>query len=85
MKVLIVHAHPEPQSFTSALMARAVQTLGGQGHEVSVSDLYSMNWNPVASAADFGKRKDAGYLTYAIEQRENVAARMIAPDIAAEL
>jgi NAD(P)H dehydrogenase (quinone) len=85
MKVLIVHAHPEPQSFTSALMARAVQTLSAQGHEVSVSDLYAMNWNPVASEADFGKRKDGEYLTYAIEQRENVAAQTIAPDIAAEL
>lgn len=85
MKVLIVHAHPEPQSFTTSMLTRAVETLSGQGHEVSVSDLYAMNWNPVASAADFGARKNANYLTYALEQRENVAAGAIAPDIAAEL
>jgi NAD(P)H dehydrogenase (quinone) len=33
MKVLVVHAHPEPQSFTAALRDQAVSTLQGQGHE----------------------------------------------------
>jgi NAD(P)H dehydrogenase (quinone) len=85
MKVLIVHAHPEPQSFTTSMLHRAVRTFEAQGHEVMVSDLYAMNWNPVASAADFGARRNADYLVYALEQRENVAANAIAPDIAAEL
>jgi NAD(P)H dehydrogenase (quinone) len=85
MKVLIVHAHPEPQSFTTSMLHCAVRTLEAQGHEVMVSDLYAMNWNPVASAADFGARRNADYLVYALEQRENVAANAIAPDIAAEL
>ncbi|WP_028222756.1 NAD(P)H-dependent oxidoreductase [Paraburkholderia oxyphila] len=85
MKVLIVHAHPEPQSFTTSMQHCAVRTLEAQGHEVMVSDLYAMNWNPVASAADFGMRRNADYLVYALEQRENVAAQAIAPDIAAEL
>ena len=39
-KVLIVHAHPEPKSLTSALKDFAVETLEAQGHEVQVSDLY---------------------------------------------
>jgi NAD(P)H dehydrogenase (quinone) len=85
MKVLIVHAHPEPQSFTASMMHRAVHTLEAQGHEVMTSDLYAMNWNPVASPADFGARRNADYLVYALEQRENVAGDTIAPDIAAEL
>ncbi|MFD1554662.1 NAD(P)H-dependent oxidoreductase [Paraburkholderia silviterrae] len=85
MKVLIVHAHPEPQSFTTSMQHCAVRTLEAQGHEVMVSDLYAMNWNPVASEADFGMRRNADYLVYALEQRENVAAQAIAPDIAAEL
>lgn len=85
MKVLIVHAHPEPQSFTTSMKDCAVRTLEAQGHEVMVSDLYAMNWNPVASAADFGMRRNADYLVYALEQRENVAAQAIAPDIAVEL
>ncbi|CAE6851690.1 Glutathione-regulated potassium-efflux system ancillary protein KefF [Paraburkholderia aspalathi] len=85
MKVLIVHAHPEPQSFTASMQRHAVETLQAQGHEVIVSDLYAMNWNPVVSAADFGTRKNSDYLVYALEQRENVAAGTIAPDIRAEL
>lgn len=85
MKVLIVHAHPEPQSFTAAMLARANETLREQGHEVWVSDLYAMNWNPVASADDFGIRKNEQYLAYALEQRENVVTGTIAPEIAAEL
>lgn len=85
MKVLIVHAHPEPQSFTGAMLGQAVATLTAEHHEVMVSDLYAMGWNPVASAADFGVRKNQEYLVYALEQRENVAAGAIAPDIAEEL
>jgi len=64
MKVLIVHAHPEPNSFTAALRDQAVETLKAQGHEVQVSDLYAMNWNPVASANDFSARENPDYLVY---------------------
>src|SRR5688572_29059473 len=58
MNILIVHAHPEPQSFCTAMKDLAVATLGGAGHSVQVSDLYAMNWNPVASAADFPRRSN---------------------------
>ncbi|WP_137973794.1 NAD(P)H-dependent oxidoreductase [Pseudomonas sp. F(2018)] len=85
MNILIVHAHPEPQSFCTAMKDLAVATLGGAGHSVQVSDLYAMNWNPVASAADFPQRSNPDYLVYALEQREAVKADSIADDIAAEL
>ncbi|NVZ52527.1 NAD(P)H-dependent oxidoreductase [Pseudomonas sp. B6002] len=85
MKVLIVHAHPEPQSFTAALRDKAIATLQGQGHEVQVSDLYTMHWNPVASAADFSSRENPDYLVYALEQRLGVKKQSIAADIQAEL
>ncbi|AOE78864.1 NAD(P)H dehydrogenase [Pseudomonas lurida] len=85
MKVLIVHAHPEPQSFTAALRDQAVATLEGQGHEVKVSDLYAMQWNPVASAADFSSRENPDYLVYALEQRVGVKNQSIAADIQGEL
>ena len=85
MKVLIVHAHPEPQSFTAALRDQAIATLQGQGHEVQVSDLYAMNWNPVASAADFSLRENPDYLVYALEQRLGVKKQSIAADIQSEL
>ena len=85
MKVLIVHAHPEPKSFTAALRDQAVATLEGQGHEVQVSDLYAMNWNPVASADDFSSRENPEYLVYALEQRLGVKSQSLAPDIQQEL
>ncbi|RYY79435.1 MAG: flavodoxin family protein [Moraxellaceae bacterium] len=85
MNVLIVHAHPEPQSFTTAMKDLAVQELTNAGHQVEVSDLYALNFNPVASAADFGSRKNPDYLVYALEQRINYENQTIAPDIAAEI
>ncbi|MBO9550467.1 NAD(P)H-dependent oxidoreductase [Pseudomonas sp.] len=85
MKVLIVHAHPEPQSFTAALRNQAAQTFRAQGHEVQVSDLYAMGWNPVASADDFSHRENPEYLVYALEQRLGVKSGSIAPDIQREL
>lgn len=85
MNVLIVHAHPEPKSFTAALRDQAVQSLQEQGHVVQVSDLYAMNWNPVASADDFASRDNPDYLVYALEQRQAVKSGGLAKDIQQEL
>jgi NAD(P)H dehydrogenase (quinone) len=85
MKVFIVSATPEPKSFIASMARASVETMRELGHEVTHSDLYAMNWNPVASAADFGTRKNPDYLTYALEQRTNVAQGTLAPDIQAEL
>lgn len=85
MKVLIVFAHPEPRSFNAAMKDAAVQLLQDAGNEVIVSDLYAMNFNPVASGADFAVRADPDYLVYALEQRNAVKSGQLAPDIAAEL
>ncbi|MBC9251214.1 NAD(P)H dehydrogenase [Pseudomonas alcaligenes] len=85
MNVLIVHAHPESQSFSAALARQAQQTLEQQGHRVQVSDLYAMQWNPVASAADFSARENPDYLVYALEQRQGVKNHSLAADIQQEL
>ena len=85
MNVLIVHAHPEAKSFNTALMTLAKEQLTQAGHCVEVSDLYEMNWNPVASAYDFAQRKSPDYLVYALEQRYNFDQQAIAPDIAIEI
>lgn len=85
MKIFLVHAHPEPRSFCAALKDRAVATLTAAGHEVRLSDLYAMGFDPVAKAADFASRRDPDYLNYALEQRHNEAAGGLAPEIRAEL
>lgn len=85
MKILIVHAHPEPKSFCSAMKDTAVETFQSLGHEVQVSDLHQMNWNPVASGDDFEVRSQPDYLVYALEQRESYKSGKISPDIQAEI
>lgn len=69
MKILIVYAHHESKSFNAALLARSVETLTRHGHEVKISDLYAMNFNPVATAADFRERRFADVLQYDREQK----------------
>ncbi len=85
MKYLIVHAHPETASFTAAMRDRIVSALKADAHEVEVSDLYAMNFNPVLSAEDFRERQDPDHLTYALEQRHNWKNKTLSADIAAEI
>ncbi len=85
MLIHLVHAHPEPNSFTAAMRDVIMATCEAEGHTVTLSDLYAMNFNPVLSAADFGERRDTDHLTYALEQRHNWQTGTLAPDIAAEI
>ncbi len=85
MNILIVHAHPEPKSFTTAMKNLAVEQLQQAGHEVVISDLYAMNFNPVASAQDFSDRVNPDYLVYALEQRKGFENKTIAADIQCEV
>ncbi|MDQ0749482.1 NAD(P)H dehydrogenase (quinone) [Streptomyces africanus] len=50
---LIVHAHPEPQSFSTAQMTAAAQCLGDAGYRVDVLDLYADGWAPVLAREEF--------------------------------
>jgi NAD(P)H dehydrogenase (quinone) len=85
MNVLIVHAHPEPRSFNTALRDHSVKIFDDLGHAVKVSDLYRMGFNPVAGPADFGDRADPDYLVYALEQRHGHETETLAADITAEI
>jgi NAD(P)H dehydrogenase (quinone) len=85
MNVLIVHAHPEPRSFASALKDAAVTELAGAGHTVQVSDLYAMGFDPRVSRADFTTVADAGYFKPQREQLHASGNAGFAPEIRAEL
>jgi NAD(P)H dehydrogenase (quinone) len=85
MNVFIVFAHPESQSFNAALKDLSVQVLADAGHQVEVSDLYAMDFEPVASARDFGQRAREDYLVYALEQRHGYQTQTLAPDILVEI
>jgi NAD(P)H dehydrogenase (quinone) len=53
MNVLWIFAHPEPHSLNGFLATQGQQALRAEGHEVEVSDLYAMGWNPVVDAAGY--------------------------------
>ncbi|EZQ12586.1 NAD(P)H dehydrogenase [Halopseudomonas bauzanensis] len=85
MKVLIVHAHPEPASYTSTLQRIACEHFRQRGDEVEISDLYAMNFNPVASTEDFTQRANPDYLVYALEQRHAFEQGALQTDIQREI
>jgi NAD(P)H dehydrogenase (quinone) len=85
MNVLIVHAHPERQSFNGALTYRAHRTLEAAGHVVEISDLYAMRFKATADHDDFAAgRVDAGYLRIDKEQTHAHENGTTAADILAE-
>ncbi len=85
VRVLLVHAHPEPQSFNGALTRVAVQTLEADGHDVVVSDLYAMRFKAVADADDFcAAREDPDYLRIDREQTFAHQHGSLAADIVVE-
>lgn len=85
MKVLIVYAHHEPRSFNSALLARSLKQLSALGHEVRLSDLYAMRFNPVATADDFRERRFPDVLQYDREQKHAWQRAAFCDDIACEI
>src|SRR5215469_18028323 len=53
LRFFIVHAHHEPTSFNGAMTREAVAALQAAGHEVVVSDLYAMGFDPVSDRRNF--------------------------------
>lgn len=84
MNVLIVYAHPEPRSFNAALKDAAAAALVEAGHQVQVSDLYAMNFNPVVQLSEFPQRANPDHFHLQREQRNAVLTGTVAPDVAAE-
>ena len=84
MHVLIVHAHMEPTSFTTALTNTAVATIKAAGHTVEVSDLYASEFDPVAGRHDFKGVADAQRFHYQTEQAKAAAEKSFADQLAVE-
>jgi len=85
MRVFIVHAHHEPQSLNGALTRAAAAALAAVGHEVVVSDLYAMQFNPVSDRRNFATVKDPEYLRQQTEEIYASENNGYAPDIRAEM
>ena len=52
MRLLVVHCHPVPDSFTASLRDTVVTAAEGAGHTVEVLDLYAEGFDPVMSERD---------------------------------
>ncbi|MER6936381.1 NAD(P)H-dependent oxidoreductase [Nocardioides sp. NPDC127514] len=65
---LIVHAHPESRSFSSAQMTTASQALRDAGYRVDVIDLYSDDWAPVLDRGEF-EPVEGHFKPQALQQR----------------
>jgi NAD(P)H dehydrogenase (quinone) len=85
LNVLIVHAHHEPASFNNAMTAVAVNALSGAGHEVRVSDLYAMAFDPVSDRRNFLTTANADRLDQQAEERHAAKHDGFAPDVAGEM
>jgi NAD(P)H dehydrogenase (quinone) len=57
MNFLVIYAHPNPGSFSHAILEKTVEELTSQNHIVNVRDLYALNFDPVLKPADFTRSK----------------------------
>jgi NAD(P)H dehydrogenase (quinone) len=85
MRVFIVYAHHEPTSFNAAMLRVAERTLTAKGHEVRISDLHAMGFDPVSDRRNFATVANADRLDQQAEERLASAENGFAPDVAAEI
>ena len=83
--VLIIHAHPEDQSFCSSLKKRAVSHFENKGYHVKVSDLYAMEFEPVGAKHDFTDLKNPDFFKYQKEQVNAFENNLFVSDLKLEM
>jgi NAD(P)H dehydrogenase (quinone) len=84
MNVFIVYAHPEQRSFNAALHKAAKETITELGHDLVISDLYRMEFEPVASNRDFLKEHKGKHPRFREEQEKAFNRGLLASDISEE-
>ncbi len=85
MRTFIVHAHHEPASFNGAMTKTAAAVLAAAGHELIVSDLYAMGFDPVSDRRNFLTTRNPDYLKQQDEEAHASAVDGYAPDVQAEM
>ncbi|MEM9653609.1 MAG: NAD(P)H-dependent oxidoreductase [Actinomycetota bacterium] len=76
---LVVHAHPDPNSFSAALRDRAVAALAATGATVQLIDLYRPRYQPMLTA-----REHRDYFSIASDHPDPTTAEHIAAITAAD-
>ena len=59
-RVLVVHCHPNPESFTAAVRDRVVSVLEAGSHDLRVTDLYADGFDPTMSCDERRTHKQPG-------------------------
>jgi len=85
MNALIVYAHPEPKSFNGAMKNQAVDVLTAAGHQVVVSDLYALDFEPRGGPVDVTSLADPEFFHYQREQIHAHANQLFEPALKAEM
>ena len=86
-KYFLLVWHPEAKSFNLAMHNSAVAALTKAGHEVKVSNLAEMEWNPVSGPKNFTAehtRVKPDFFKQQLEEPAAAKAGTFSPEIAAE-
>jgi len=84
MNVLIVYAHPEPQSMNGAMFRAAIDALQAAGHAVQTTDLYGIQFNPVSDRYNFTTVQDRNFFKQQLEEIYATEQNGFAPHIEVE-
>lgn len=82
-RALIVHAHPEPGSFSTAQAAAAAAHLRSRGVAVDTIDLYAHGWDPTLSRTQFAS--GSGYFKPQVEQMRQVSGGVVSEPVGSHL
>lgn len=82
-QALIVHAHPEPRSFSAAQARAAAEQLSTDGLGVTLLDLYAEGWDPVLSRDQFPGQ--SGYFKPQTAQLDAVAGGTLTEPVRSHL
>ncbi len=85
MNVLIIFAHPEPNSLNGVMKDITAKTLRDNGHEVKISDLYGMRFKAVLDENDFSQRQNSEQFNPMMEQVNAVGTGSLSQDIKDEV
>ncbi|GAB3223261.1 NAD(P)H-dependent oxidoreductase [Spirosoma arcticum] len=83
--VLIVYAHPEPQSMNGTLFTTAVATFEALGHRVKTSNLNELGFNPVSGRHNFTSLRETTFFKQQAEEMYASEVGGFAADIEREL
>lgn len=85
MRVFILYWHPEPGSFNGAMFRTACETLVSSGHELKMSDLHAMRFDPVSGRHNFITVKDPATFRQQTEEKHATESGGFAADLESEM